>query len=137
MSGAEGVSDYSEFGRFLSQQRELRGLTRDDVAKLTEIPASLVAALEDGQSDRLPERVFLQNLIRAYATVIGLSPDDAITRWHEIPGVAREPETLPVVLEQRRKSRAWKILLGVAVGLAVAAYVFFIAMGQLPPPWKL
>ena len=130
------MSDYLEFGRFLSQQRELRGLTREDVAKSTKIPATLVAALEDGQSDRLPERVFLQNLIRAYAQVIGLSADDANTRWHEIPGVAREPETAPGVLEKQRKSRAWKTLLFVALGLVVAAYVFFVVMGQLPPPWK-
>jgi cytoskeletal protein RodZ len=129
------VSDYAEFGRFLSQQRELRGLSRDDVARSTKIPATLVAALEDGQTDRLPERVFLQNLIRAYAQVIGLSADDAINRWHEIPGVAKEPETLPVVLEQRRKSRAWKTLLLVTVAAAVGAYVFFVVMGQLPPPW--
>ena len=130
------MSDYPEFGRFLAQQRELRGLTREDIARTTKIPATLVAALEDGQTDRLPERVFLQNLIRAYAQVIGLSADDAITRWHEIPGVAREPDTDPVVLEKQRKSRAWKTLLFVALGLGVAAYVFFVAMGQLPLPWK-
>ena len=130
------MSDYTEFGRFLSVQRELRGLSREDVARLTKMPATLVAALEDGQSDRLPERVFLQNLIRAYAQVIGLSVDDAITRWHEIPGVAKEPDTLPVVLERRRKSRAWKTLLLVTLALIVAGYVFFVVMGQLPVPWK-
>jgi cytoskeletal protein RodZ len=130
------VSDYPEFGRFLAQQRELRGLTREDVARVTKIPATLVAALEDGQADRLPERVFLQNLIRSYSQVVGLSADDAINRWHEIPGVAREPEAAPKELEQQRKSRAWKTLLWVMVGLAIAAYVFFVSMGQLPPPWK-
>lgn len=129
------MSDYAEFGRFLTQQRELRGMSRDDVAKTTKIPATLVAALEDGQSERLPERVFVQNLIRSYAQVIGLSADDAITRWHEIPGVARDPDAAPAVLEQQRKSRALKTLLWVLVALAVAAYVFFAAMGQLPVPW--
>ena len=102
---------------------------------MTKIPATLVAALEDGQSERLPERVFLQNLIRAYAQVIGLSADDAITRWHEIPGGAKDPETLPGVLEHRRKSHALKTLLVVIVVAAVGAYVFFVAMGQLPLPW--
>lgn len=129
------MSDYAEFGRFLSQQRELRGMSRDDVARSTKIPATLVAALEDGQSERLPERVFLQNLIRAYAQVIGLSADDAITRWHEIPGVAKDPDTLPAVLEHQRKSRALKTLLLLTVVAAVGAYVFFVVMGQLPPPW--
>lgn len=129
------VSSYSEFGRFLSQQRELRGMSREDVSKSTKIPPTLVQALEDGQSERLPERVFLQNLIRAYAQVIGLSADDAITRWHEIPGVARDPDAAPAVLEQQRKSRALKTLVWVLVAAAGGAYVFFVAMGQLPPPW--
>ncbi len=129
------MSDYAEFGRFLSQQRQLRGMSRDEVARSTKIPATLVAALEEGQSERLPERVFLQNLIRAYAQVIGMSPDDAITRWHEIPGVAKDPETLPQVLEHRRKSRALKTLGVVVILAAIAAYVFFVVMGQLPPPW--
>ncbi len=129
------MSDYAEFGRFLSQQRELRGMSRDDVAKSTKIPATLLAALEDGQAERLPERVFLQNLIRAYAQVIGLSADDAITRWHEIPGVAKDPETQPAVLEHQRKSRALKTLGLVVVAVAIGAYVFFVVMGQLPPPW--
>ncbi len=110
-------------------------MSRDEVARSTKIPATLVAALEDGQSDRLPERVFLQNLIRAYAQVIGLSADDAITRWHEIPGVAKDPETMPHVLESRRKSRALRTLMTVIGVAAIATYVFFVAMGQLPPPW--
>ena len=110
-------------------------MSRDEVARLTKIPATLVAALEEGQSERLPERVFLQNLIRAYAQVIGLSADDVITRWHEIPGVAKDPETLPAVLEQHRKSRALKTLVLVLVFSAVGAYVFFVVMGQLPLPW--
>lgn len=127
--------DYAEFGRFLTQQRELRGMSREDVSKSTKIPPTLVAALEDGQHERLPERIFLQNLIRAYAQVIGMSADDAITRWHEIPGVARDPDAAPAVLEKERKSRALKTLLLVLAAGAVAAYVFFVAMGQLPPPW--
>ncbi len=45
--------DHVEFGKYLSQQRELRGLSRDDVARETKIPPTLIAALEAGQVERL------------------------------------------------------------------------------------
>ncbi|MET0401105.1 MAG: helix-turn-helix domain-containing protein, partial [Cystobacter sp.] len=41
--------DYVEFGKYLSQQRELRGLSRDEVSRVTKISPSLLAALEEGQ----------------------------------------------------------------------------------------
>ena len=114
------MSSYGELGRFLSQQRELRGLSRDDVSKSTKISPALVAALEDGQAERLPDRVFLQNMIRAYATSIGVSADDAVGRWHEIPGVSVEPGPTPQLLEQERRRDAWKGV-ALAVGAALAA----------------
>lgn len=124
------VSSYPEFGRFLSQQRELRGMSRDDVAKSTKIPPTLLQALEDGQSERLPERVFLQNLIRQYAQQIGLSADDAITRWHEIPGVAKDPDAAPAVLERQRKSRALKTLLLVLALAGIGTGLVLFAVGR-------
>lgn len=115
------MSSYGELGRFLSQQRELRGLSRDEVSRNTKISPALVAALEDGQAERLPDRVFLQNMIRAYATTIGVSADDAVGRWHEIPGVAAEPGPTPEELEVVRRKDAWKGVL-VAVLAVMAAF---------------
>ncbi len=113
------MATYGDLGRFLSQQRQLRGLSRDDVAKSTKISPALVAALEEGQQERLPDRVFLQNMIRAYAATIGLSADDAVGRWHEIPGVSEEPGPTPQVLEAKRRQSAWKgVLLAVVAALA-------------------
>jgi cytoskeletal protein RodZ len=116
------VSSYGDLGRFLSQQRELRGLSRDDVSKTTKISPALVAALEDGQAERLPDRVFLQNMIRAYALTIGVSADDAVGRWHEIPGVAAEPGPSPEELEVLRRKNAWK---GVVLAIVAAAWALY------------
>ncbi|HXN42075.1 MAG TPA: helix-turn-helix transcriptional regulator [Myxococcaceae bacterium] len=76
--------DYADFGRYLAQQRELRGVSRADVASATKIPANLIAALETGQVERLPERVFIVNYIRAYAQVIGMESQEAVLRFEEI-----------------------------------------------------
>ena len=59
--------DYADFGRYLTQQRELRGLGLDEVARKTRIPESRLTALETGKVEALPDRVFVLAYIRAYA----------------------------------------------------------------------
>ena len=117
------MSSHADFGRYLTSQRELRGLSRDAVAKATRIPPTLVAALEDGQAERLPEHVFVLNYIKSYAQVVGLSADEAINRYHEIPGTIQPTEKSPVAREAERRKSAWVGLTVflVALGLAAAA----------------
>jgi cytoskeletal protein RodZ len=125
--------DHVEFGKYLSQQRELRGLSRDEVSQVTKISPSLIAALEEGQMERLPSRVFVVNYIRAYATVIGLAPEEAILRYEEVDKA--KPEPSPVVLERERRRRAWLALaVLLAVALGVGAYVALVMTGKAPNP---
>jgi cytoskeletal protein RodZ len=122
--------DYVEFGKYLSQQRELRGLSRDEVSRVTKISPSLITALEEGQVERLPGRVFVVNYVRAYAQVIGLEPDEAVLRYEEVDKATPEPS--PVALERERRRRAWFILAGVLVVLGVGAYVALMMTGKVP-----
>jgi cytoskeletal protein RodZ len=125
--------DHVEFGKYLSQQRELRGLSRDEVSQVTKISPSLIAALEEGQMERLPSRVFVVNYIRAYATVIGLAPEEAILRYEEVDKATPEPS--PVVLERERRKRAWMALaVLLVVALGVGAYVALVMTGKAPNP---
>lgn len=123
--------DHLEFGRYLAQQRELRGMTRDDVAAQTRIPAALLHALESGQAERLPEKIFVLNYIRAYAQTIGLSPEEAVLRYEEIGG-GSGPHATPAELEKQRRGHAFKVLALVLIGLAllVGAFVWFNAPPQ-------
>ncbi len=125
--------DHVEFGKYLSQQRELRGLSRDEVSRVTKISPSLIAALEEGQVERLPARVFVVNYIRSYASVIGLAPEEAILRYDEVDKATPEPS--PVVLERERRRRAWlalAVLLVVALGMGT--YVTLVMTGKAPNP---
>ncbi len=115
--------DYADFGRYLSQQRELRGMSRGDVAAATKISESLIGALETGQVDRLPGRIFVVNYIRAYAQVIGLSVEEALLRYEEVD----RAQTLlsPLELERQRRRRAVQTAGLVALAAAVAGAVGF------------
>ena len=91
--------NYEGFGKYLVQQRELRGLSRDEVARSTKIPLAMIAALESGRVDQLPGRVFILNYIRAYAQVIGVEPDEAILRFEELD-TTMKTEPPPAALER-------------------------------------
>jgi cytoskeletal protein RodZ len=123
---------FADFGRYLTQQRTLRGLSRDDVAKATRIPPTLVAALEDGVPERLPERVFVLNYVRSYATAVGLSPDEAVNRFHEIPGTLAPTEQSPVMLEEKRRKKAWTMMAVMAAIIALAFLALYVwTKGQI------
>ncbi|XXF75488.1 helix-turn-helix domain-containing protein [Myxococcaceae bacterium GXIMD 01537] len=127
--------DHVDFGKYLSQQRELRGMSREDVAGATKIPPSLIAALEMGQVERLPSRIFVVNYIKSYAQVIGLAPEEALLRYDEVDKAV--PSPTPAALEQERRRRAF---VGLSIVLAVLAvggvYAFLVVTGKLPPPFK-
>ncbi len=124
--------DHVDFGRYLSQQRELRGMSREEISQATKIPPSLIVALEEGQVERLPARVFVVNYIRAYAHVIGLAPDDAVLRYEEVDRATPAPS--PAMLEKERRRRAWVGLTVMLVMLALGAYVLLVVLGKLPRP---
>jgi cytoskeletal protein RodZ len=70
-------------GRYLLQERELRGLTRQDVSGLTKLSPSLIESLESGDPDRMPPRAYLIGYLRSYAGAVGLDPDEVVLRWQE------------------------------------------------------
>ena len=117
--------DFLDFGKYLQVQRELRGLSVDEIATKTKIPPTLIGALEAGQAERFPERIFVLNYIRSYAGVVGLSPDDVVNRFHEIPEAPRAAHFDPAELETARQVKAssamWTTIAAVTVGVALLA----------------
>jgi len=74
------------FGRHLVRERELRGLTRDDVVRATRLPASAIEAIEVGDPDRTPHRAYVVVYLRGYAAAVGLDPDEVVLRFEEAMG---------------------------------------------------
>jgi cytoskeletal protein RodZ len=125
--------DHLDFGKYLSQQRELRGMSRADISRATKIPPSLITALEEGQVERLPARVFVVSYIRAYAQVIGLEPEEAVLRYEEVSKAT--PAPTPAALERERRRRAWIGLTVMVVVLALGLCAFLVVTGKLPNPF--
>jgi cytoskeletal protein RodZ len=62
----------TEIGAYLRKLRQHQGMTLEDIASATLIPVRTLAAIEDGNLERLPEPVYVQGFIRRYADAIGV-----------------------------------------------------------------
>lgn len=66
------LEQLKEIGAYLRQLRQEQSISTEEVAAKTFIPSRLLQALEEGQSERLPEPVFIQGFIRRYGDAINL-----------------------------------------------------------------
>ncbi len=123
--------DYADFGRYLGQQRELRGMTRGELSDLTKLPPTLLAALEEGQVERLPERVFVLLHVRAYARVLGLSEEDVLLRFEEVEALTPEPRPESAVPERARGRRRIVTIVLVTLGIVAGASLLLTSFGAL------
>lgn len=82
-AGEGSAGRIAAFGRWLTQERELRGLCRAAVVERTKLPPSLVEALESGDESRMPPSAYVIGYLRSYAAAVGLDADEVVLRWQE------------------------------------------------------
>jgi len=69
------------FADELRRARERRGLSLEAIAEQTKVSVTIFAGLERGDLSRWPSGIFRRAFIRAYATAIGLDPEDTVARF--------------------------------------------------------
>lgn len=71
----------SGFGERLRRDRELRGVSREEISAATRIGSRFLEALENEQWERLPGGIFNRGFLRAVARFLGLDEDDLIAQY--------------------------------------------------------
>lgn len=66
----------AELGSFLRQYRECQGIGLDEIAAITKIQKRLLQAIESGQTDYLPEPVYVRALVRRFAEALKLPGEE-------------------------------------------------------------
>ncbi len=74
------------FGDKLKRERELRGVTLEEIAEATKIGTRSLKALEDEQFDQLPGGIFNKGFVRAYAKFLGLDEEQAVADFMAAQG---------------------------------------------------
>jgi cytoskeletal protein RodZ len=129
---AEVVAGAAAFGRWLLQERELRGLDRDEVARLTKLAPGVIEALESGDPDRMPPKAYVFGYLRTYAGATGLDADDVVLRWQEVVG----PEEAAPATRRPPPVKALVVAALVVAALVVVALVL-LGPGRERAPLKL
>ena len=113
------------FGQRIKREREMRGVSLDEIAQATKIGTRSLRALEDEDFDRLPGGIFNKGFVRAYAHFLGMDEEEAVADYlvasglEAAPSEAAETETAPSGDLWRRRLKAIAIA---ALVLAAAAY---------------
>jgi cytoskeleton protein RodZ len=68
-------------GAFLRELRVKRGLSLDELSRVTRVPRPHLESLESDAFSALPAPVFVRGFIRAYCQAVGAVPDDALARF--------------------------------------------------------
>jgi cytoskeleton protein RodZ len=71
----------STFGESLKREREMRGVTLEEISAATRIATRFLRAIEDEQWDQLPGGVFNRGFVRAVARFLGLDEENIVAEY--------------------------------------------------------
>ncbi|HSK42478.1 MAG TPA: RodZ domain-containing protein [Candidatus Binatia bacterium] len=80
------------FGDRLRREREMRGITLEEITESTKISRRHLEALEGEHFDQLPGGVFNKGFVRAYAHFLGIDEDRAVADYAAASNEQPEPE---------------------------------------------
>jgi len=118
------------FGERMQREREMRGVTLEEISESTKISSRCLQALEEEEFNKLPGGIFNKGFVRAYARHLGIDEDQAVADFVLASGGEKEqplpdpPEPRAVTLGQRAEGHPnWRAfaLLVVLLVTAVAA----------------
>ena len=124
------------FGENLRREREMRGVSLEEISAATKISSRFLGALEDEQFSKLPGGIFTRGFIRAYAKYLGLDEDHVMAEYQlaASPGsevdLGRLVQTKP--MSRRGKSHASLYAILLAIGMLAAGYAIFRYSRRIP-----
>jgi cytoskeleton protein RodZ len=134
---------FREIGQTLFRQRELLGLTLEDVVRHTHLRQHYLVALEAGDMNGLPSPVQGRGMLNNYATFLGLDPEPLLMRFAdglqarlsarqaaqgESPTrPVKTPPNMPPPGQVRRRFSS-DLLIGAVLVLALGAFVLWGAI---------
>ena len=80
------------FGERLRREREMRGVTLDEISVSTKIARRHLEALETENFDSLPGGIFNRGFVRAYAKFLGIDEEQAVADYVSASGEQSRPE---------------------------------------------
>ena len=124
--GADGAESEPSLGHLITETRERKGMTREQVANEAHLPAHYIKMIETDSYDLISDRLYLMPFLRRYATFLGLDAEEIASRFvsdvqHAEANVVRISQEITMVA--KRSGTAGRI----AFGVLIAAVVVLLA----------
>ncbi len=128
------------FGETLKREREMRGVSLDEIAAATRISTRFLHALENEQWEKLPGGVFNRGFVRAVARYLGMDEEALIAEYalatRDQPQVAVWAEKTPTAKHARRWRRTALAILLLAVAVAGGWLLWQRYAGPIRAGWS-
>ncbi|MGX6961993.1 helix-turn-helix domain-containing protein [Vagococcus xieshaowenii] len=130
-------------GERLRKARLSKGITIEDLQKITKVQARYLSAVEDNQFELLPGTYYARNFIRQYAQAVGLDGDELV-EVYDGGGVSKSTAVIENQRSRtelnRKKHRTsniskdkWPMLLLSLASLLIIATVFWLTLREAKP----
>lgn len=127
------------FGDRLQREREMRGITLEEIAEATKIGTRSLRALEEQDFDKLPGGIFNKGFVRAYARYLGLDEEQAVADYltalneaqaagkttRQEPGANDVSPERDIFLPEVEESEPMRLPLGPIAAVVVVAVLLF------------
>jgi len=128
-----------ELGAALKTAREREGLLESEIATRLRVPVLFVSAIEQGDLDAFPHRVYARGFVKNYVSLLHLPMDGVLEALEVVqeevycPDTTVRPSLLERINERLKESR-----LAVYIGIIVLAIALVIGVFCLSDnlPWK-
>ncbi len=133
------------FGERLQREREMRGITLEEIAEATKIGTRSLRALEEQDFQKLPGGIFNKGFVRAYSRYLGIDEEQAVADYvnavnesvaeRAAAEASAEPAKTTVIADEQPQPLpkiAWKpiLLLLVAVAVVFGAWRYYAKHGM-------
>ncbi|HRZ29938.1 MAG TPA: helix-turn-helix domain-containing protein [Candidatus Paceibacterota bacterium] len=81
MANIENKKNIFQFGDFLRQKREEKGITLEKLETLTKIKKTILDDLENERFEKLPPKIYIRGIISKYCQYVELNPVEVINTF--------------------------------------------------------
>lgn len=136
----DGPDTEPSLGKLITEARERKGMTRDQVINDAHLPAHYVKMIETDNYDLISDRLYLVPFLRRYATFLGMDAEEVASRFvsgvqHAEANVVRLSQEITVVTKKPgTSSRIAFAVLIVAVVILLADFAWRRFVEHAPAP---
>jgi cytoskeleton protein RodZ len=125
----EGVA-MGTFGENLRREREMRGVSLEEISDATKISVRALQAMENDQFEKLPGGIFTRSFIRTYAKYLGLDDEKIMAEFQLVAPPSAQQTDLRRMSQQRtplleEKSHAGLLAVAVLALMAAGGFAYY------------